>query len=129
MLAARRSTIRSLRRLRMAIDESASASADDAVDALRRALSDVLGLRGCRYEPDASAEGVPELRLDGDVSTLVQRRDRTGLVLPERVVLRAGSGHFVLLGDPERGTTPEERLIAVAVAGLLAAARRRTEAA
>ena len=127
-LTARRSTIRSLRRLRAVVDECADARPDDTVDAVRRALTDVLGLLGCRYEPVAADDGIPELDRDGDVSTLVQRRDHTGIVLPERVSLPAGAGRFVLLGDPRRGTTPEQRVVAVAIAGLLVAALRRVDA-
>ena len=123
-LDARRTTIRAIRRLQVLIDECGGAGPEASVDAVRRALTDVLGLDGCAYEPEAVDDGIPTLEPDGTVSALVLRRVDAGMVLPERLALAAGRGRFVLVGHPERGTTPEQRVVAAAMAGLVAAAVR-----
>ena len=114
----RRRTVRALHHLTDTIDAPST-------DAVARGLSDVLHLRGCRYEPDDPDDGLPAILDDGSLDAVVQHRDRSGIVLPERTVLACGAGRFVLLGDPGVGTTVEERLVAVAMAGLVAPQRQR----
>lgn len=121
VLADRRATVLALRCLQAVVEDCQGAPPEEVVDRIARGLSDLLRLLGCRFEPVAPPDGLPVLGADGGLDTLVQRRLRTGVVLPERVALPVGPGRFVLLGDPRVGTTPEERIIAVVLAGLVAA--------
>lgn len=101
------------------------AAADSAIPYVADGLVEVLHLRACRYEAaPAGAGGVPVLQADGHLSSSVQRHDRSGLLLPDVAHLAAPNGRFVLLGHPERGTTAEERLVAVTMVAMVAAVAR-----
>ena len=121
-LDARRSTVRAIRRLQSLVGECTTLGPDACVDAVRRALGDVLGVERCWFEPDVVDDGMASLDRDGSLSTLVQRRGDVGLVLPAPVAIPTGRGRFVLFGSSASGTTPEQRVIAVAMADLAALA-------
>jgi hypothetical protein len=116
----RRTTCRELRRLRQLVEVCSISDPETATKAVAAALTEVLHLRDCWFEPTPLDPGIPELGPGGDVSVTVQRRGRGGLLLPDRVALPVrGSGRFVLRGHPTLGSTPEERLIASAMAAAL----------
>jgi len=117
----RRATVRALRQLTAAIEHH-------ECDAVAHRLTEVLHLRGCRYEDDDPHDGLPAILPDGSLDTLVQRRDGTGIVLPERLAIPSGRGRFVLHGDPSCGTTVEQRLVAVAMARLVDTLRSSSRA-
>ena len=119
-LVSRRTTCRELRRLRQLVEVCAIADADDAAPAVAAALTEVLHLRDCWYEPPGDVVPLPVLTAEGDIGVRVVHRARGGLLLPERLALPVrGGGRFVLCGSPTVGTTPEERLIASAMAAAL----------
>ena len=123
-LVSRRTTCRELKRLRELVEVCAIAGADDAAPAVAAALTEVLHLRDCWYEPHPDGPPLPVLSVDGDIGVRVVHRARGGLLLPERIALPArGGGRFVLCGSPTIGTTPEERLIAAAMAAALGVAQ------
>lgn len=116
----RRTTCRELRRLRQLVEVCGSSDPETATTAVAAALTEVLHLRDCWFEPVPVDTGIPELGPDGDVAMTVHHRARGGLLLPERIALPVrGGGRFVLQGHPTLGTTPEERLIACAMAAAL----------
>ena len=122
-LVSRRTTCRELRRLRELVEVCAVAPPDDAASAVAAALAEVLHLEACWYEPLPDGPPLPVLGADGDVAVRVHHRARGGLLLPALVALPVrGGGRFVLRGSPTVGTTPEERLIASAMAAALGAA-------
>ena len=102
------------------------AEADGAVPYAADALIEVLHLLACRWEPGPAGNGgVAVLDHDGRLSTLVQQRDRGGILLPEVIHLAAGGGRFVLVPHPERSVTLEERVAAATIAALVSAAADR----
>mgnify|MGYP000471635607 CR=1 FL=1 len=105
---------------------------ESAAAEVSEALVGILGLRACWFEAGATAPDLPELRPDGDVDLLVQRHVRGGLGLPPllTVPVRVGGevvGRFVLESDPDVGISVERRVLASALADVVAvrAARRR----
>lgn len=125
----RRDTIRSIRRLHRVVDETRAAAGLDAVTELvAAALAETLHLRGCWFEPAPVRRDIPEIDANGDVTARVQHRVRgEGLALPPLVAIPVGHndheiGRFVLEGDPAVGVSPERRLIAVAMADVVALA-------
>ena len=114
---ARHRTVEALRSVRDV------AEAGGAVPYAADALIEVLHLLACRWEPGpAGSGGVPVLDHEGRLSTQVQQRDRSGLLLPEVTHLAAGGGRFVLVPHPERSITLEERVAAITIAALVTAA-------
>jgi hypothetical protein len=124
LLEHRRSTIRALRRMRAMVAEVAEVS-DHAVGSepaveqvVAAALTDVLHLRGCRFEPTGGREPpLPELGADGELAARVVHRVPRGVLLPEAAALPARHGRFVLAGGPI-GCTLEERIVASAMVDL-----------
>jgi hypothetical protein len=118
-LERRRSTMRALRTLRAFVDDAGTVDRG-GVDAIAcDALRELLALQDCWYEAVPSDEDLPVMAPDGTVGALVQRGSATGLALPARVALPAGSGRFVLVGDPGVGLSPERRLVAVVIGSVL----------
>ncbi|HET6665168.1 MAG TPA: hypothetical protein VFG94_12950 [Acidimicrobiales bacterium] len=125
----RRSGIRALRRLRRMIAELDEAATTGEVEAtVAAALTDVLHLRRCAFEPAptgpvGSVEGtpLPSLSATGEIDARVVHRVPRGVVRPAASIPAAG-GRYVLTGGPV-GCTLEERLVASA---MVAAGDRRT---
>jgi hypothetical protein len=116
LLEQRRSTIRALRRLRAMVAEVADAVEPGDVDGLvGDALTDVLHLRSCTFEPGpASVPHLPEISPDGELAARVVHRTSRGVVLPQAAAIAARDGRFVLGGGPI-GCTLEERIVASAM--------------
>ena len=115
---------------RVAEQAAAGAPIDDIVLAVNAELTGLLHLRDCSYEaqPSPSAE-LPRIERDGRISGVHFRRFAgEEFALPidgvELLVLGRGKefGRFVLLPDPERGASLEQRVVAVALSDLLGAA-------
>jgi hypothetical protein len=104
------------------------ASLDVVWPAVRDALTDTLGLSGCRLEP-GHPDGVrPLIERSGAIDTRTYRHAPGGMELPlegaDLPVLHQGRtlGHVVLTPTPGRGTSRDERRVAVALSDLLAVA-------
>ncbi|WP_424216237.1 DUF4118 domain-containing protein (plasmid) [Streptomyces sp. BI20] len=98
-------------------------SPDEVVEAVRRELLGLLGLRGCRFEYGALLGNPPHLEHGGGVWRRTPGHVRQYTTWPEEEVeLRAvGGGHyygrFLLLAHPGRPLPAEEaRLVAVTLA-------------
>jgi hypothetical protein len=113
----RRETLRALRRFRTVVEEARTMrDPADRTMAVIRALVEVLRLEDCWYEASPISE-LPELEPDGTLTTLVQQRDRRGIVLPCGVAVPDGvGGRYVIAGNAIHGTTLEERVIAALIA-------------
>ncbi len=124
----RATTVRSLRRLRRAIDDCAGApDAEQAMAVVADALVDTLRLDACWFEPGSERTDVAELTPDGEVTAMVQHRLPEGLALPPLVALPVfvgdrQRGRVLMEADPSVGLSPEQRLIAAAL-GRVAALR------
>jgi hypothetical protein len=124
----RRSGIRALRRLRRMIAELDEAAAPGEVEAtVAAALTDVLHLRRCAFEPvpaglvdRGDGAPLPSLTATGELDARVVLRVPRGVVLPVASIPAAG-GRYVLTGGPV-GCTLEERIVAAA---MVAAGERR----
>lgn len=105
-----------------------AASSDDVVEHVRRQLTELLALRGCRFEYGTLMGRPPRLEQDGTVS--VGRKPwniDTGGWPEGEIELRAyGNGHYFgrFMLDPEPGTVPplKARLVAVTLADQAGAA-------
>ncbi|ACZ83473.1 DUF4118 domain-containing protein [Streptosporangium roseum] len=103
-------------------------SPDTVVDHVAAQLTDLLGLRGCRFEYGSLIGHPPRLEQDGTVIWDRRRWDVERLGLPDREVeLRTfGNGHFYgrFMLDPTPGTIPslQARLVAVTLADQVGAA-------
>lgn len=107
---------------------ASGASADDLVQTLETELSELLGLRACRFEATASDATLPRLERSGAITGVSSRRfagDELTLPEPavELLVLGRGRelGRFVLTPDPTQGASLEERIVAVALSDQLGA--------
>ena len=122
----RRATVHAVHRMRAVVDECAVARDRDAVVAsIAAGLVDVLDLAGCWFEPGAIPHDLPELGPDGDVSLRVQGRVRGGAVLPALVAITVAAGdepigRFVLEGRADVGLSIERRVLAFAMAQVVA---------
>ncbi|MEV7010294.1 DUF4118 domain-containing protein [Streptosporangium sp. NPDC051022] len=105
---------------------------DTVVDHVAGQLTDLLGLRGCRFEYGALIGHPPRLEQDGTVVWDRRHWDVDRLGLPDKEVeLRTfGNGHFYgrFMLDPTPGTVPslQARLIAVTLADQAGAALATT---
>jgi hypothetical protein len=103
-------------------------SPDRVVDHVTAQLTDLLDLRGCRFEYGALIGHPPRLEQDGTVVWDRKRWDVDRLGLPDREIeLRTiGNGHFYgrFMLDPTPGTIPslQARLVAVILADQVGAA-------
>jgi hypothetical protein len=97
-------------------------SPSTVVDHVKKQLTDLLGLRGCRFEYGSLLGHPPRLEPDGTVT--VGRKhwdiDRRGLPDQEIELRTFGNGHFYgrFMLQPTPGTTPslQARLVAVTLA-------------
>jgi K+-sensing histidine kinase KdpD len=107
---------------------ASGAPCDTIVEEVQRELTDLLHLRGCRFDRSPSNGWLPVLQRSGTV-TGVQIHYFAGhdFALPEQGVelpVRHGGvelGHLVLQPDPTHGVPLEERLVAVTLADQLGA--------
>jgi hypothetical protein len=105
--------------------------------AVRDAVANTLGLAACRLEPGHPDGARPLVERSGAVDTRVYRHAPGGMELPvegaDLPVIHHGRtlGHIVLSPTPGRGTSRDERRVAVALSDLLAVAlgERRLERA
>ena len=105
----------------------------DAVwPAVRAALVDELRLLDATFEPDGqTASRLPVLERNGTVEVSVMYWTREGMELPrDGVALPVGAGsrsygQIALTPAPGRGTTPDQRRVAIALADLLAVTHDR----
>jgi hypothetical protein len=104
------------------------ASLDVVWPAVRDALTNTLGLAGCRLEPGHPDGTRPLVERSGTVDTRVYRYTPGGMELPpegaDLPVIYQGRtlGHVVLTPTPGRGTSRDQRRAAVALSNLLAVA-------
>ncbi len=101
----------------------------DAVwPAVRDALTNSLGLSGCRLAPGHPDGARPVVERSGAIETRTYRHAPGGMELPiegvDLPVLHQGRmlGHVVLTPTPGRGTSRDERRVAVALSDLLSVA-------
>lgn len=105
-----------------------SYGADTVVEHVKGQLTEVLGLRGCRFEYGSLMGHPPRLDQDGSVAWGRRRWDADRLGLPEtEVELRVvGNGHYYgrFMLDPTPGNVPplQARLVAVTLADQTGAA-------
>jgi hypothetical protein len=103
-------------------------STDVVIDHVTTQLTDLLGLRGCRFEYGTLIGYPPRLQQDGTVVCRGKRWNIDRLGLPnEEIELRiSSSGHFYgrFMLDPTPGTVPTQqaRLVAVTLADQVGAA-------
>jgi hypothetical protein len=103
-------------------------STNAVIDHVSTQLTDLLGLRGCRFEYGSLIGYPPRLQQDGTVVCRGKHWNVNRLGLPnEEVELRiSSSGHFYgrFMLDPTPGTIPtlQARLVAVTLADQVAAA-------
>jgi hypothetical protein len=104
------------------------ASLDVVWPVVRDALTDTLGLSGCRFEPGHPDGARPLVERSGAIDTRIHRHAPGGMELPvegaDLPVLHHGRplGHVVLTPTPGRGTSRDERRVSVALSDLLAIA-------
>jgi len=109
---------------------ASGAPAADVRELVRRALVDLLHLRGCRYEEGLSAR--PIMRLEHDGNVLLGGRmwgvERMGLPGPEMELLVQNRGdtlgRFILTPTPGYEVPLQPRVVAVALADQVGAALR-----
>ena len=95
---------------------------------VRDALTNTLGLSGCRLEPGHPNGARPLVERSGVIDTRTYRHAPGGMELPgegaDLPVIHHGRtlGHVVLMPTPGRGTSRDERRVAVAMSDLLAIA-------
>jgi hypothetical protein len=118
-----------IRRIHRIADEAARGeSTNDVILAAEDEIRQVLALRSCRFEPGATADVLARVERDGHVETRVWRLAARGFELPtegvELPVYGRGQqlGRFVLKPAPGVGVSPEQRLVAVAIADQVGAA-------
>jgi hypothetical protein len=109
----------------------------DVIAAAQAELTELLGLRACRFEAPPFPNPLDRLERTGALATHEYRSATAGLELPregaELPVLGRGQvlGRFVLDPTPGVGVTLEQRVVAVALAdqvgAVLAAPERREE--
>ncbi|WP_327691886.1 MULTISPECIES: DUF4118 domain-containing protein [unclassified Streptomyces] len=110
-----------------ALAQSAN-SADTVVDHVRRELTDLLGLRACRFEYGTLMGQPPRLQKDGSVTVGRRPWDVDAVGWPEGdIELRAyGNGHYLgrFMLTPGSGPVPplQSRLVAVTLADQTGAA-------
>jgi K+-sensing histidine kinase KdpD len=98
---------------------------------VRSALQEELGLREVRFESGLSLTARPEIGREGQLDVHEMRWTPQGMQLPSEGVeipVRAGGralGHVVLMPTPGRGTSREQRRVAVALTDQLAIAMAR----
>jgi K+-sensing histidine kinase KdpD len=103
-------------------------SSDTVVDHVRGQLTELLGLRGCRYEYGTLLGQPPRLEQDGNVSVGHRRRDVDACGWPDgEIELRTyGNGHYLgrFMLTPGPGPVPplQARLVAVTLADQTGAA-------
>jgi hypothetical protein len=91
-------------------------------------LTSTLGLAGCRLEPGYPDGSRPLVDRTGAVDSRVYRYAAGGMELPpegaDLAVIHQGRtlGHVVLVPTPRRGTSRDQRRVAVALSDLLAVA-------
>lgn len=104
------------------------AAADQVVLAVANELTDLLGLRSCRFSPSFADPPGPFIERHGAVSWGAIRWGFTSMGLPTRevslIIQHQGRplGRNVLLGDPEAGVTADQLLAAVALSDQAGAA-------
>ncbi|WP_406289509.1 DUF4118 domain-containing protein [Embleya sp. NBC_00896] len=110
-----------------------SASPDRVVDRVKAQLTDLLGLRGCRFEFGSLLGHPPRLERDGTVSVGARSWDVDRRGLPtEEVEVRVYRGdHFYgrFMLDPTPGSMPslQARLVAVTLADQVGSAFEQAE--
>ncbi|MFF0105527.1 hypothetical protein [Streptomyces hirsutus] len=108
-------------------------SADAVVDHVERQLTELLQLRGCRFEYGSLLGHPPRLEQDGSVTTGRRRWDADQRGWPQgEIELRAMGngryqGRFMLTPSPGARPTLQARLVAVALADQAGAALDTTE--
>jgi K+-sensing histidine kinase KdpD len=128
-----RSEIRRIHRLAELVAQGASA--DDVILAGQAEITELLGLRDCRFERPPY-EQLPHIQRSGlvdhpDSPVTVHRLTKDGFELPaggvELTVLNRGQqiGRYVLDPSPGVGATLEQRVVAVALADQVGAALAR----
>ena len=108
---------------------------DTVWPAVRAALVDELRLVDATFEPEGQpASPLPVLERNGTVDVSVMYWTREGMELPrDGVVLPVSAGpvsygHIALEPAPGRGTTPDQRRVAIALVDLLAVTHDRHRA-
>jgi len=104
---------------RFAVEVSGAASNDEVIEAGRRSIEHLLGLRSCVWRPDYHGTAGPVLRPDGNLDAggsgfAVGATE--GGVLPTTIELPVEPrgyelGRFVLQSSPDRGVSIEERRV------------------
>jgi hypothetical protein len=113
---------------RIAEQVASGARAQDVLESVRAALTDLLSLRDCRFEQPPFGTPLPRLGRNGSIDLPRRRIVRGEFALPaegvEIPVLGRGRqvGRLVLEPDPDVGVSIEERVVAIAISDQLGAA-------